>query len=205
VARVKRGSVVPVERITQAILVLRGQRVLLDAELAALYGVTTKALNQAVKRNAARFPTDFMFRLTSEEAASLRSQNVTLKSGRGQHRKYAPYAFTEHGAIQAANVLNSARAIEMSVYVVRAFVQLRSLMAANVELARRLDKLEARIEQKLVGQDQTIAAMLSAIRELMPQRSTVPVALRTGRHGPPRSRHLPGASPRRCSGVRTAQ
>jgi phage regulator Rha-like protein len=167
VATAKRGGVVPVERITQAILVLRGQRVLLDAELAALYGVTTKALNQAVKRNTARFPTDFVFRLTSEEAESLRSQFVTLKSGRGQHRKYAPYAFTEHGAIQAANVLNSARAIEMSVYVVRAFVKLRELLASNTELARRLDELEARIEKKLVGHDQAIAAMLSAIRELM--------------------------------------
>jgi len=165
-AKVVHGNVVPVERITQAILVLRGKRVLLDAELAALYGVTTKALNQAVKRNAARFPTDFMFRLTSEEEESLRSQTVTLKSGRGQHRKYAPYAFTEHGAIMAATVLNSSRAVEMSIYVVRAFVQLRELLASNAELARRLDELEARIEKKLTGHDQAIAAMLSAIREL---------------------------------------
>jgi len=168
VARIKRGSVVPVERITQAIRVLRGQRVLLDAELAALYGVTTKVLNQAVRRNTARFPADFMFRLNLEEAAALRSQIVTSKPsvGRGG-RRYLPYAFTEHGAIQAANVLNSARAIEMSVYVVRAFVQLRELLASNKELARRFDELEARIEKKLVGHDQAIAAMLSAIRGLM--------------------------------------
>ena len=166
-AGVKRGGTVPVERITQAILVLRGQRVLLDVELAALYGVTTKRLNEQVKRNAERFPGDFMFQLTVHEDAALRSQIATLKTGRGQHRKYPPYAFTEHGAIQAANVLNSPRAIEMSVYVVRAFVQLRELLASNRELARRFDELEARIEKKLVGHDQAIAAMLSAIRELM--------------------------------------
>jgi hypothetical protein len=159
-----RGTVVPVDRIAKAILMLRGQRVLLDAELATLYGVSTKALNQAVKRNAARFPADFVFRLTPDEAESIRSQIVTLKSRRGAHRKYAPYAFTEHGAIMAATVLNSGRAVEMSVYVVRAFVQ---LLASNAELARRLDELEARIESKLTRHDEAIAAMLSAIRELM--------------------------------------
>ena len=115
-AGVKRGGTVPVERITQAILVLRGQRVLLDVELAALYGVTTKRLNEQVKRNAERFPGDFMFQLTVHEDAALRSQIATLKAGRGQHRKYLPFAFTEHGAMQAANVLTSARAVEMSVY-----------------------------------------------------------------------------------------
>ena len=167
VAKLKRGSVVPVERIAQAIRVLRGQRVLLDAELAVLYGVTTKRLNEQVKRNAERFPVDFMFQLTPEEALASRSQIATLKTGRGQNIKYRPYAFTEHGAIQAANVINSPRAVEMSVYVVRAFVQLRELLASNTELARRLDELEARIEKKLTGHDQAIAAMLSAIRQLM--------------------------------------
>jgi ATP-dependent Clp protease ATP-binding subunit ClpA len=156
-----------VESVAGAIRVVRGQRVMIDSELAALYGVTTKRLNEQVKRNLRRFPVDFMFRLTAEEAEALRSQFATLKEGRGRHRKYVPYAFTEHGAVQAANVLNSDRAIEMSVYVVRAFVQLRSLMSANAELARRLDELEARIEKKLVGHDQAIAAVLSAIRELM--------------------------------------
>jgi hypothetical protein len=156
-----------VESIAGAIRVIRGQRVMIDSELAALYGVTTKRLNEQVKRNSRRFPVDFMFRLTAEEAEALRSQLATLKEGRGRHRKYAPYAFTEHGAVQAANVLNSDRAIEMSVYVVRAFVQLRSLMSANVELARRLDELEARIEKKLTRHDDAIAAMLSAIRQLM--------------------------------------
>jgi ATP-dependent Clp protease ATP-binding subunit ClpA len=163
----KRGQVVAVDEISRSIRVLRGQRVLLDAELAALYGVTTKQLNQAVKRNAGRFPEDFRFQLNRVEAAELnRSQAVT---GSQKHRdpRHAPYAFTEHGAIQAANVLNSVRAVEMSVYVVRAFVQLRELLASNTELARRLDELEARIEKKLTGHDQAIAAMLSAIRQLM--------------------------------------
>jgi hypothetical protein len=167
-AQAKRLAVGPVQDITRAILVLRGQRVLLDAELAALYGVTTKRLNEQVKRNPDRFPADFMFQLTTGELVALRSQIATLTGGgRGQHRKYLPYAFTEHGAIQAANVLNSARAVEMSLYVVRAFVQLRELLSSNKELAKRLDQLEARIEKKLATHDEAIAAMLSAIRELM--------------------------------------
>ena len=156
----KRGGAVPVERITQAIRVLREQRVLLDAELATLYGVTTKRLNEQVRSNLDRFRADFMFQLTAEEAGALRSQFATLKAGRGQHRKYLPFAFTEHGAMQAANVLTSSRAVEMSIYVVRAFVQLRELLASNTELARRLDELEARIEKKLTGHDPAIAAML---------------------------------------------
>lgn len=102
-------SLVPVERIERAILVLRGHRVMLDEALAGLYDVEVKALNQAVKRNIDRFPADFMFQLTPEEARLLRSQTVTLEGGRGQHRKYPPYAFTEHGAIMAASVLNSDR------------------------------------------------------------------------------------------------
>ena len=114
-----------VEDVTHAILVLRSQRVILDRELAAIYGVTTKRLNEQVKRNAERFPEDFMFQLTSEETELSRSQFATLKPGRGQNIKYRPYAFTEHGAIQAANVLSSPRAIEMGVFVVRAFVKLR--------------------------------------------------------------------------------
>jgi hypothetical protein len=115
----------PAERINRAIFVLRGHRVLLDAELATLYGVTTKVFNQAVKRNFKRFPEDFLFQLNTDEVNTLRSQIVTLKRGRGQHPKYLPYAFTEHGAIMVATILNSPRAIEMSIYVVRAFVQTR--------------------------------------------------------------------------------
>ena len=110
-------ALVPTEDITRAILVLRGYRVLLDTELAALYGVPTKRFNEQVRRNAKRFPADFMFKLTAEESSSLRSQIATLKLGRGQHRKYLPYVFTEHGAIMAATILNSVRAVEMSVYV----------------------------------------------------------------------------------------
>ena len=161
-----RRALVPVERITQAILVLRSQRVILDSDLAAIYGVTTGRLNEAVKRNADRFPEDFMFRLSAAEHAALISQFATSKPGRGGRRKL-PWAFTEHGAIQAANVLNSPRAVAMGVYVVRAFVKLRELLISNRELARRFDELEARLEKRLTAHDETIAAILSAIRELM--------------------------------------
>jgi hypothetical protein len=164
VAREK--ALAPVGDITRSILVLRGHRVILDAELAAIYGVSTGRLNEAVKRNAERFPEDFMFRLSATEHAALISQIATSKPGRGGRRKL-PWAFTEHGAIQAANVLNSPRAIAMGVYVVRAFVKLREILASNHEFAKRLDQLEARIEKKLATHDDAIAAMLSAIRELM--------------------------------------
>jgi hypothetical protein len=157
----------PTEQIAPSILLLRGYRVILDRDLASIYGVSTGRLNEAVKRNARRFPEDFMFRLTREEAACLRSQFAILNAARGQHIKYLPHAFTEHGAIQAANVLNSAQAVEMGVYVVRAFVKLREALTANEELARRLDELEAGIEKKLTTHDQAIAAMLSAIRQLL--------------------------------------
>jgi hypothetical protein len=157
----------PTEEITRAILVVRGHRVLLDSELAALYGVTTKRFNEQVRRNTKRFPADFMFQLTAGETSCLRSQFATLKLGRGAHRKYLPFAFTEHGAIMAATILNSPRAVEMSVYVVRAFVQLREMLASNKELARRFAQLETRLEKKLVAHDEAIAAILSAIRQLM--------------------------------------
>lgn len=149
--------------IARAILLLRGQRVILDAELAALYAVTTKRLNEQIRRNRKRFPDDFIFQLTAEEAGALRSQFATLKTGRGQHRKYLPYAFTEHGAIMVATILNSPRAVEMSVFVVRAFVRLRELLASNAALARKLDELE----RKYKHHDEAITAILSAIRELM--------------------------------------
>ena len=120
---------------------------LLYAELAALYGVTTTRLNQQVRRNLRRFPGDFMFQLTAEEDSALMLQNATSKPGRGGRRKL-PLAFTEHGAIMAATILNSERAVKMSIYVVGAFVQLRDLLASNKELAKRLDELEARITRK---------------------------------------------------------
>jgi hypothetical protein len=157
----------PVEVIAQSIFVLRGQKVLLDTDLAALYEVTTKRFNEQVRRNLERFPADFMFQLTDAEWDALRSQFATLKAGRGQHRKYLPYAFTEHGAIMAATILNSPRATEVSVYVVRAFVALRELLAGNMELAAKLAELESRIGRKLDSHDQAIAGILNAIRELM--------------------------------------
>lgn len=158
---------VPVESIAQSILVLRGQKVILDTDLAALYGVTTKRFNEQVRRNLERFPGDFMFQLSEAEWVALRSQFATLKTGRGQHRKYLPYAFTEHGAIMAATILNSPRATEVSVYVVRAFVQLRELLAGNKELAAKLAELEARLGRKLDSHDQAIAGLIDAMRELM--------------------------------------
>ena len=132
----------PLEAITQRILILRGQKVLIDSDLAALYDVPTKRFNEQVKRNLVRFPDDFMFQLTEEEYASLRSQFATLKTGRGQHRKYLPYVFTEHGAIMASMILNSPRATQVSVYVVRAFVTLREMIVSHKDLAKRLDELE---------------------------------------------------------------
>jgi len=159
-----RAGVVPLEDITHCILSLRGHRVLLDRDLAAIYGVTTGRLNEAVKRNVRRFPEDFMFQLSATESEHLRSHFAISTWG---GRRYRPYAFTEHGAIQAANVLNSRRAVEMGIYVVRAFVKLRELVGSSRELARRLDELEARLAKKLTTHDQAIAAMLSAIRQLM--------------------------------------
>jgi ORF6N domain len=156
-----------VEDITRAILVLRGWRVLLDAELAVLYGVTTRRLNEQVRRNRKRFPDDFLFELTTEEFANLKSRFATSSWG---GRRKRPLAFTEHGAIQAATILNSPRAVEMSVYVVRAFVKLREVLSSNRELARRFEQLESRLDSKLTEHDEAIAAILSAIRELMRPR-----------------------------------
>ena len=156
-----------VEDITRAILVLRGRRVLLDAELAVLYGVTTRRLNEQLRRNRKRFPDDFLFELTTEEFANLKSRFATSSWG---GRRKRPLAFTEHGAIQAATILNSPRAVEMSVYVVRAFVKLREVLSSNRELARRFEQLESRLDSKLTEHDEAIAAILSAIRELMRPR-----------------------------------
>lgn len=154
------------ERITQSIIVVRGLRILLDTELALLYGVPTKRFNEQVKRNLARFPPDFMFQLNADEAGALRSHFATSNPIRGG-RRYAPYAFTEHGAIMAAMILNSPRAVEMSVYVVRAFVRLREMLISNAELTKRFAELEARITQKMSSQDATIISIIKTIRELM--------------------------------------
>lgn len=155
-------AVVPIESIALAIIVLRGQKVILDADLAWLYGTTTKRLNQQVKRNPDRFPADFMFQLSAEELESLRSQNVTSKIGRGG-RRYLPFAFTEHGALMVACVLNTPRAVEISVYVVRAFILLRELAASHTELSHKLTELEDRVDVH----DEQIAALIETIRELL--------------------------------------
>ena len=152
------GSVVPIERIERSILLIRGEKVMLDRDLAELYGVETKRLNEQLRRNRDRFPPDFMFRLTPQEWESLRSQFATLK--RGEHRKYLPYAFTEHGALMLANVLKSERASRTSVQVVRAFVRLRQLLASNAGLARKLDSLEMKY-------DAQFKVVFDAIRQLM--------------------------------------
>jgi hypothetical protein len=124
------------------IYAVRNEPVVLDSDLALLYGVETRVFNQAIRRNRHRFPPDFAFPLTKEEWSLLRSQIVTLKRGRGQHRKYLPWAFTEHGAIMAATILNSPRAVAMSVYVVRAFVKMRRELLTNTALEARLKNIE---------------------------------------------------------------
>jgi hypothetical protein len=163
VSKSKGLDVMPIEHITQSILVLRRHRVLLDTDLVDLYGVTTKSFNQQVRRNRERFPADFMFQLTDEELAILRSQNVTSSSSLWGGRRYPPYAFAEHGAIQAANVLSSQRAVEMGIYVVRAFVKLREVLHSNKELAQKVELLE----RKLDTHDQAIVGILKSIHQLM--------------------------------------
>lgn len=163
----KDAGLVPVERITHSILIVRGQRVLLDSEIAALYGVTTKRLNEQVKRNSDRFPADFMFRLARAEVEVLNRSQIATGSQKHRDPRFPPFAFTEHGAIMAATILNSPQAVEMSLYVVRAFVKLRELLASNQELARRLDELEARITRQFATHDQAITGILKTIRELM--------------------------------------
>ncbi|MFM9972270.1 MAG: ORF6N domain-containing protein [Burkholderiales bacterium] len=158
------AALIATEAIASRILILRGQRVILDADLATLYGVETRRLNEQVRRNAERFPEDFVFPVTAAEFANLKSQFATSSWG---GRRKLPLAFTEHGAIMAAMVLQSPRATEVSVYVVRAFVQLRDTLIAHKDLARRLDQLESRIERGLATQDQAIAGILDAIRQLM--------------------------------------
>jgi hypothetical protein len=156
-------TLIPLARIERAILLLRGQKVILDADLAKLYGVSTKRLNEQVRRNPDRFPSDFLFQLTAKEWKALRSQTATLKPGRGQHRKYLPYVFTEHGAVMAANVLSSPLAIAASIQVVRAFVRLRLLLASHEELSLKLEALE----RKYAEHDEQLATVFEAIRQLM--------------------------------------
>jgi len=159
---VNKTAIVLAKRVASRIVVLRNQKVILDSDLAELYGVPVKQLNQQVKRNAHRFPSDFLFTLTKAEQKSLRSQIVTSNSTRGG-RRYLPHAFTEHGAIMAATVLNSRRAIEMSLFVVRAFVQMRQALAVNQHVVSKLFELEARLD----SHDEEIQGLVEAIRELL--------------------------------------
>jgi phage regulator Rha-like protein len=152
--------------IDSLILSVRGEKVIFDSDLARIYGVSTKALNQAVKRNINRFPPDFLIQLTREEWVGLRSQIVTSKRGRGG-RRYFPYAFTEHGAIMAANVLNSKRAVEMSIFVVRAFIKMRGLLADNKELALKLAELERELKNRLDVHETAIVGILQRIMQLI--------------------------------------
>jgi hypothetical protein len=167
-----KANIVPTEAISPRILLIRGQRVIIDADLAELYAVTTKALNQAVKRNMDRFPEDFMFRLTAKEKGEVVTNCDHL--AKLKFSKSLPFAFTEHGAIQAANTLSSPQAVKMGVYVVRAFVQLRHLLANNRELVSRLDDLEQKTEALAMTQDTfarnskaQLKQMFDALRELM--------------------------------------
>lgn len=171
-------AIVPVVTVEQVIRIIRGQKVILDEDLARLYGTTTKRLNEQVKRNIDRFPSDFMFQLTEDEDQALKSQIATAKTGRGG-RRTRPYVFTEHGAMMAASVLNTPRAVAASIYVVRAFVQMREMLSSYAEPSAKLNELD----RHLHVHDAEIAALIEAIQRLMippdpPQRR---IGFRTGK------------------------
>jgi hypothetical protein len=174
----EKTTIVPIERVQNRILLIRGQKVILDSDLAGLYGVTTTRLNEQVKRNVERFPSDFTFRLTKEEFDILKSHFATSSSGWGGRRKL-PYAFTEHGAIMAASVLNSQRAVQVSIYVVRAFVQLRLAVSTHKELDYKLQQLE----HKLQKHDKQIGALITAIRQLLQPPAEARPRIPFGFHG----------------------
>jgi hypothetical protein len=154
-------------RIASAILVVRGRKVMVDVDLAALYGVETRALNQAVKRNAERFPPDFMFQFSATELAAWRSHFVISNPGAKMGLRRAPFAFTEHGALMAATVLNSRRAVEVSVYVVRAFVRLREVLATHKDLARKLKELERTTEALATKHEALTASTEARFKEVI--------------------------------------
>ena len=166
----------PVEAVRGKIYLIRGQKVLLDEDLAELYGVETKRLNEQVRRNISRFPDDFMFQLNADENASLRSQFATLKTGRGGHRKYLPSVFTEQGVAMLSSVLNSERAVQVNITIMRAFVQMREFAASNRVLTRRLDDLENKY-------DSQFKAVFDAIRQLMatPVKGEKQIGFRVGK------------------------
>jgi hypothetical protein len=153
---------IPVERIEKSIFLIRGHKIMLDADLAELYGVTTKRLNEQVRRNISRFLIDFMFQLDEQETSALRSQIATSKEGRGG-RRYLPYVFTEQGVAMLSSILHSERAIQVNIAIMRVFVRLREMMATHKELAFKLVELEERLE----GHDEKIQNIFEAIRQLM--------------------------------------
>lgn len=156
-------AIVPMEVVKSRIYLIRGQKVLLDSDLAELYGVETKRLNEQVRHNLSRFPADFMFQLSDQEVAGLRSQIATLKGGRGAHRKYTPYVFTEQGIAMLSSVLNTERAVQVNIAIMRVFVQMRELALSNREFARKLDELE----KKHAQHDRQFVVVFDAIRQLM--------------------------------------
>lgn len=158
---------------------IRGMRVMLDSDLARLYGVPTKVFNQTITRNRDRFPADFIFQLTDEEFANLRSQIVTLKTpGRGRHRKYLPLVFTEHGAIMTATILRSPRAVAMSIYVVRAFVQMREALLTNAVILKRL----AQVDRKLLEHDVVLRDVVERLAPLLSPPEGPPPKRKIGFH-----------------------
>ncbi len=172
-----RTSLIPTERIEHSILQMRGQRVMLDRDLASLYGVSTAALNQAVRRNIARFPDDFMFQLTKEELENWKSQFVTSNSTTKMSLRKLPLAFTEHGIAMLSSVLNSDRAIAVNIEIMRTFVRLRQWLTSNKDLAKRLDDLEMKY-------DRQFKSVFDAIRQLMTAPVTTPKKGRIGFRGP---------------------
>jgi hypothetical protein len=174
-------ALLPADTIEKKIFVIRGQKVMLDIDLAHLYGVAIKRLNEQVRRNRKRFPIDFMFKLSPEESRSLRSQFATLKKGRGRHRKYLPLAFTEQGVAMLSGVLHSDRAIRVNIVIMRAFVKLRELAVPHKALARKL----AELEQTVASHDGHIRSLFDAIRELMtparPKRGDIGFRAKEGR------------------------
>jgi phage regulator Rha-like protein len=162
----RKESIIPVEQFENLVRVIRGKKVMLDSDLARIYGVPTFRFNEAVKRNKHRFPEDFMFQLTSKEATVLTSQIAMSKRGRGG-RRTPPYAFTEHGALMAANILNSERAVTMSIYVVRAFAKMRDMLATNRELARKLAELERKLTARLDTHEAAIVRLFAEIHDLL--------------------------------------
>lgn len=161
------SALIPAERIERAILLIRGQKVLLDSDLAELYGVETKALNQAVKRNLARFPADFMFRLNRDEIRELNRSQIVTGSQKHRDPRFAPYAFTEQGVAMLSSVLRSERAVAVNIEIMRAFVRLREILSSHADLARRLDELEKKY-------DAQFRAVFDAIRQLMRPPPTAP-------------------------------